>query len=181
MLLVRLFMLLIAGAIIALGLFMLQNGSQKEMLSFFIAYFSSSLVLLVSFQNYRSIVQKGIAAKSVVDNRDTIEKIDDPYELYDDASVAYDNEVSMKEIIKEEKRAFKKQKGTLKERVKNSLYAFRFSRVLSYLLLVLGFFYLIKHNALVIGYYLSALIIPITVVIIYLFGVGIKIDGEEKS
>ena len=181
MLFFRLFMLFIAVALVATGLLMIK-ATHEEMMSFLVAYTSSAIVLLASFRNYNNMVNRGVEAKSfVVDNRDTVERIDDPFDLYSEENREYDSEASLKEIIKAEKRALKKGKGSLKKRAKNSLNAFRPLRLLSYLILVLGFFYLLKHKSLVLSYYLSALIIPIVIVIFYLFIVGAQIEVEEEN
>ena len=181
MLFFRLFMLLIAVALVATGLLMIK-ATHEEMMSFLVAYTSSAIVLLASFRNYNNMVKRGIEAKSfVVDNRDTVERIDDPFDLYSEEERESESEASLKEIIKAEKKALKKGKGSLKKRAKDSLYAFRPLRMLSYLILVFGFFYLLKHKSLVLSYYLSALIIPIVIVIFYLFIVGAQIEVEEEN
>ena len=181
MLFFRLFMLLVAVALVATGLLMIESA-KEEMMSFLVAYSSSAIVLLASFRNYNSMVKRGVAAKSfVVDNCDTVERIDDPFDLYSEENREYDSEASLKEIIKAQKRALKKGKASLKERAINSLNAFRPLRLLSYLILVLGFFYLLKQKSLVLSYYLSALIIPILIVIFYLFIVGVHIEVEEEN
>ena len=181
MLHIRLLMLLIAGALIAWGILLLYTNN-NAMVSFFVAYFSSLFVLLSSFRNYQNMVQRGIAAKSLqVDNRDTVEKIDDPYDLYSEQEIEYDSKAPLKEIIKEEKRLLKKEKGSYKEIAKNTLYAFRFTRLLSYFVVVIGFLYLLKNNMLVLSYYLSALIIPFFIVVLYLFIIGVRVEEEETN
>jgi hypothetical protein len=170
----RLVLLLLSIALIAGGLLYINSGS-NEMLSFLIAYISSAIVVLVSFKNYQSMVDKRIESEAVgFDDRDMVDKLDDPYDLYSEESQESAGNVNIKEVIKEEKRALKKQKGSLKQLFKNSLYAFKFSRLFAYLLVVLGFFYLLREKVMVLGFYLSALIVPIIVVVLYLFIVNAK-------
>ncbi len=181
MLLIRLLMLLIAGALIAWGVLLLY-AKEDAMMSFFVAYFSSLVVLLASFRNYQNMVQRGVAAKSVqAVDRDITEKIDDPYALYSEEEGEYDTKTPLKVIIKEEKRLLKKERGSYKEIAKNTLYAFRFSRLLSYLVVVIGFFYLLKNKMLVLSYYLSALVIPFFIVVLYLFIIGVKAKEEGEN
>ncbi len=181
MLFFRLIMLLISGVIVGIGIVLLYGG-REEMISFLIAYISSAVVLLISFRNYKRVVQRGVEAKSmVVDNRDSIERIDDPFDLYSKENREFESEASLREIIKAQKRALKRGRGSLKERVESTLYAFSPLRLFSYFLLIFGFLYLLKHKSLVLSYYLSALIIPVILVIFYLFIVGAQIEIEEEN
>ena len=179
MLLLRLMMLLTAVALIFGGLLFLKS-SNSEFISFLVAYFTSSLVLIISFKNYQSVVAKGVENEVIVDSRDTIERLDDPLDLYSEDEPTYDKDTPVKEIIKQEKKALRKQKGSFKKVIKNSFYAFKLSRIVGYLALVAGFFYLLNRKMLAVNYYLSALIIPIVVVVIYLFIVNLQLYKEEK-
>ena len=55
---------------------------------------------------YRKMVDNQVASKSVDEQRDLLDKIEDPYELYDDEPLneAPVEELDLKAIVKEEKK-----------------------------------------------------------------------------
>ncbi len=124
------------------------------MISFAIALLSTALVLFASRKSYQSYVQKGVDAKLNIDggDRDAIDKIDDPFDLYSDDIVAEDQ--SEKEIVKEEKKkhSILKQK---KEIFKSLPANFSILRLISYGVLIAGFIYLKESGNLSIPLYLT--------------------------
>ena len=180
MLYIRLLLLLVSVALIAGGLLYI-NTTKGAMVSFLVAYFSSATVLMASFKNYQDMVAANLKNGAFnSDDRDIVEKIDDPYDLYSKEEETDSKDINIKEIIKEEKRALKAQRGSLKSLLKNSIYAFRFSRLLAYGVVVLGFFYLLKSKMMVLGYYLAALALPIIVVVFYLMVINRKNISEAE-
>ncbi len=101
------------------------------------------------------------------DDRDTISKLEDPYNLYSEDE-EYDESLSLKEAIKEEKKLLKKNRRDFKSFVKDSSRAFSFLRLGAYAIFVFGFFYLLKGNLLSFPFYLATIIIPNVIVVVYL-------------
>jgi len=165
---IRLTLLYISIAMVGGGL--LYIFSTKDALySFLVAFSTSAIVVLASFKNYKDMVEKRVALsnKEEFDDRDTIDKIDDPYNLYDEVPEIDENK-SLKDIIKEEKAELKKSKRAIKDVVKDSARAFNYIRLLAYAVLVFGFFILLKSNNLNMLYYLVTLVLPNLVAVLFL-------------
>ncbi len=142
--------------------------SKNILLNIIIAFVSSSLVVLASFKNYSDMVNKRLALNDTIaeiDDRDLIDKIEDPHNLYDSDE---NKKLDLKEAIKQEKELMKKNRRSLKEVTKDSAKAFSFIRVFAYALFIAGFFYLLDRSILNLKYYLPTLIIPNIIAIIYL-------------
>jgi len=125
------------------------------LISFIIAFFFSALVIFASRKSYQQYVEKSLESGNYGgDGRDSIDKIDDPFDLYSDEVV--DSNKSEKEIFKEEKRrvSILKQK---KEILKALPVNFSILRLASYTLLVFGFIYLQESGNLNITLYLSGI------------------------
>jgi hypothetical protein len=92
------------------------------------------------------MVKKKVASKEYEDEKDPLERIDDPYDLYDEEiNEAPIEELDIKQIIKDEK---KKIKTFSFDSIKyGSGGSFSIVRLFGYLFLVLGFIAL-KNNAL---------------------------------
>jgi len=138
-------------------------ASKAELLSFIIAFATSSIVVLASFKNYKNIVLKRLETMQAqeADSRDTIDKLEDPYGVFDDEEEPITD-------IKELKEQLKKEKRGKKEVAKDSLSAFTPLRIFAYIILVVGFFYLLKSGNLDLKYYIPTLIIPNITSVIYL-------------
>jgi len=167
---VRLIMLLLSILLIVSGLIYI-NGGHSSLYSFIVAYVTSSIIVLSSFKSYQIMVNRRLDIDSNIlefDDRDSIDKIDDPYGLFDDSSEETDSNISLKEAIKEEKKILKKSRRGLKRGLKDSAFAFNPLRLVAYGIFVLGFFWLLNSNSLSIIYYLIAIAIPNIVIVIYL-------------
>ena len=149
-------------------IFCLLSGNRIWFINSQIGFITSSLVMIASIISYRNMVKSRVDAGIVVsvDNRDTIEKIEDPYDLYSQ-DVVEDNK-PMSEIVKEEKAKLKKNRRSIWQVTKDSKPALSFYRLGAYTLLILGFFYLNNTHKLDITSYLFALSIPPIIVIITL-------------
>ncbi len=161
-------MLLMSFLLIGAGLLYI-NASSAVFQTFIVAFITSSIIVLASFKSYKNMVIKRLEADAIpanIDDQDAIDKIDDPYNLYDEDNI--DENLSLKEIIKEEKKLLKKSRVGIKESVKNSAMSLSFLRVGAYLLFVLGFFYLLHSKNLSIICYLATIAIPSVIVIVYL-------------
>ncbi len=166
---IRLVMLLASFFLIGAGLIYI-FASKEGLFSFIVAYITSSIVILASFKSYKNIVNSRLEANASVaefDDRDTISKIEDPFNLYDQEEQISEN-LNIKEIIKEEKKLLKKNRRSVKDSIKDSVIAFNPTRLLAYVLLVFGFFGLLRSGNLSIIFYLATLIIPNIIIIVYL-------------
>jgi len=166
----RLILIYIGVLLIATSLLFLVLP-KEDLLNIIVAFVSSSLVVLASFKNYQDMVYKRLSLQDEVaeiDNRDVIDKLEDPYNLYDEEEISQD--LDLKETIKKEKELAKKNRRPLKEVAKDSAKAFSFIRIFAYALLVAGFFYLLNNQILNLKYYLPTLIIPNIIAVIYLLG-----------
>lgn len=127
-----------------------------------IAFLSSSLIMLASMQSHKNMVSNALTVGAVGDDdRDTLDKLEDPYGLYD-------------EDDKEERGNLKKQSRSVWETTKDAKASFSFYRLSAYALLVLGFFYLNGNDVLELIPYLSFLGIPLFVVVYTL------VDNNDK-
>lgn len=115
-----------------------------------VAFFSAFFVLLGSMYSYAKLVQQRVEGYGGGEERDAIEKIDDPFDLYDETETgdktADAEAVDLKAVIKEEKQRLKAAggAGNIKKTAPAmvSLY-----RLVPYGILVLGFIGL-KNNGL---------------------------------
>jgi len=133
-----------------------------------IGFISSSLVMAASIISYQNMVNSRVDAGIVVaeDNRDTIEKIEDPYDLYSEDEPR--DEKSMQDVVKEERERVKKNRRSVWQVTKDSRAALSFYRLGAYALLIMGFFYLDNNEIMNIPAYLTALALPPVIVVITL-------------
>ncbi|HFU75377.1 MAG TPA: hypothetical protein ENK99_03755 [Campylobacterales bacterium] len=149
-------------------IFCLLSGNRIWLINSQIGFITSSLVMIASIISYRNMVKSRVDTGIVVgvDNRDTIEKIEDPYDLYNQDVSEDDKPIS--EIVKEEKEKLKKNRRSIWQVAKDSKASLSFYRLGAYSLLILGFFYLNNNHKLDITSYLFALLIPPVIIIITL-------------
>lgn len=132
-----------------------------------VAFFSSSLIMLASMQSHKNMVSKALKAGAVTDDgRDTLDKLEDPYDLYDE-QVHEENKEEKKlvDVVKEERANLKKSRRSIWETSKDAKASFSFYRLGAYCLLVLGFFYLNSRELLLLIPYLTFLAIPLFIVV----------------
>lgn len=132
-----------------------------------IAYFSSSLVMFASMLSYKKMVENRVEMGMVIqdDNRDDIDKLEDPYDLYSEDVEVPNEDVDLKEAVKEEKLKMKANRRTVGQTIKDTKAALSFYRIFAYLVLVVGFLYLNRHGMLEIFPYIISLSIPIIVLV----------------
>ena len=149
-------------------IFCFLSGERQWLISSQVGFITSALVIFASLVSYRNMVQSRLGKGIVVaeDNRDTIDKIEDPYDIFSEEEVSEnDKEKPMKEIVQEEKERLKRSKRSIWKMTRDSRAALSFYRLGAYGLLVLGFFYLNNNGNLHIASYLSALAIPPIIVV----------------
>jgi hypothetical protein len=131
-----------------------------------IGFISSALVLGASMFSYGQMVYSRLESGTAVpdDERDEIDKREDPYDLYgEDAPV--DETQQLKEAIKEEKQRMKQNRRSALQTLKDSRASLSLLRLGAYLLLFVGCFYLSKSQMLHIPSYLFSLALPIVIII----------------
>lgn len=142
-------------------IFIIYFYSLKIFLNVEIAFLSAFLIILGSSFAYRKMVHSKIDTNQYEDERDLLDRIDDPYELYDnkEPNQTPAQELDFKQIVKEEKAKIKTFS------LKNVKYGLRGSssmiRIVPYLFLILGFIALKNNGLLELTYYLPSLLIGI--------------------
>ena len=115
-----------------------------------IAFLSAFSIILLSFLSYVKNINKQIKALGdIVDDRDYIDELDDPYELYDSDKEDKDGKKS-------------KVKISMKNLAKSKGAAFSLFRILGYIILIGGFFLLLKMESFqIVPYLVGISIIPL--------------------
>lgn len=137
--------LLLAKLIFALVLFI--QGYWYWLLNFELAFFASLFIILGSFSGYKRMIQRRMDAGEGLDQT-MLEKIEDPYDLYEEESLHSEEEPDLKEVIKEEKKRLKQNKETFKKTVKSTTGILSPWRFVPYLFLVLSFIALNNNHIL---------------------------------
>jgi hypothetical protein len=165
---------------IGIIIFCLLSGNRVWLLNSQIAFVSSSLIMFASIISYSNMVQARLDMGMVVadDNRDTtLDKIEDPFDLYsedkkslpkEELKKELKEEKSLKEVVVEEKKNLKKNRRSIWQTAKDSKAALSFYRLGAYAVLIFGFFYLNNNKILDISSYLFALALPPVIVVIML-------------
>ncbi len=128
-----------------------------------IAFLSSLFIILGSSLAYRKMVHQEIEAQNITDERDFLDTLEDPHELYDDIPIneAPAEELDLKAIVQEERKKIKTL--NLKDMKNSSKAGFSLFRLVPYLFLVLGFIALKNNELLEITIYLPSLLVGIVV------------------
>jgi hypothetical protein len=103
------------------------------------------------------------------DSKDVIDKLEDPYDLYSE-EVIEEEAKPLTEVVKEERQKLKANRRSLGETLKDTKAALSIYRLGAYVVLILGFLYLNRHELLHIPSYILALSVPMLVVVYILLG-----------
>jgi len=162
---------------ITLALYAIFIGRGEWLVNSQIAFFSSTLIVLASMLSYRAMVQNGLAVGAIPDDeRDTLDKLEDPYDLYDEFKPQEgEKEKTLVEVVKEERKNLKKSQRSFWEATKDSKASLSIYRLLAYGILVLGFFYLNSNKLLEMTPFLISLGIPPLIIVFSLLQ-----NKEEK-
>jgi len=128
-----------------------------------VAFLSAFFVIVGSAFAYKRMVDSQVASGHYEEKRDTLDTIEDPYELYDDEPIndAPYEELDLKAIVKEERAKIKTfNTQSLKHGARGSVSAFR---LVPYAFLIVGFIALKNNNILELTYYLPSLFVGIVV------------------
>ena len=138
----------------------------KVLYSTQIGYITSTFVMIASIFSYRRMVNARVKHNIVTmdDSKDTIDKLEDPYDLYseDAEEIA---EKSLAETVKEEKKKLKENRRTVYQTIKDTKAALSIYRLTAYALLIIGFLYLNRQQLLDIPSYIIALGIPSVILV----------------
>ncbi len=136
-----------------------------------LSFLSSALVTLASYFSYKRLIEKRIALEAEsYDDRDEMDKIDDPYDLYSE-EIVEDESKDFKEVIKEERAKVTSIKQTGVNLAKTAAGAFSPFRLGSYLFLFMAFLYLVNNHLFSIWAYVSGLfVVPFGVLLYALIG-----------
>jgi hypothetical protein len=127
--------------------------SYQSFLNAQVAFLSSLFIFLGSMYSYKRLVDQRVPNEPVIeDERDELDKIDDPHALYEEVKESEQSVEELKAVLKEEK---KQMKG---DNIKNTLSSSKATaslyRLLPYLFLVFGFIALKNNHNLSIMLYL---------------------------
>ena len=130
-----------------------------------LAFLSSLLVTLASYFSYKRVVEKRIALENEhYDDRDALEKIDDPFDLYSKEVV--DEAKDFQEVIKEERAKVTSLKQTASNLAKTAGGVFSPFRLGAYLFLFVAFLYLVNNQLFYVWAYVSGLfVVPLSMLI----------------
>ena len=130
-----------------------------------IGYISATMVMIASIISYRRMVHARVKEQIITmdDSRDTIDKLEDPYDLYSEDVVDEEQEFSV--TVKEEKKKLKQKRRSLYETLRDTIAALSVYRLSSYALLIIGFMYLNRQQLLHIPAYIIALGIPSVILV----------------
>lgn len=149
---------------IAIILLCLTIGENNWLYSTQISFWSSSLVIGASMLSYQRVVFRSLENGAAIpdDDRDMLDKMEDPYNLYgEDEPIESTDSSESAEFQEKTKPAHR----TTLEALKNSKGALSFYRLGSYILLFIGFFYLSSNEILHIPSYLISLALPIIIIV----------------
>ena len=138
-------------------------------------FISASLVMLASMKSYKRMVDARVehGIITVDDSKDVIDQLEDPYDLYSEEVIEVE-EKPLGDVIKEERQKSKASRRSLGETLRDTKAALSLNRIGAYIVLILGFLYLNRHELLHIPSYILALSVPMLVVVFVL------ISNKEK-
>jgi len=123
------------------------------MVSFLVAMISSMLIVTGSLYSYRNMIQSRVEDVDVEDLKDSIDMMDDPYDLYEEER---ESEITdIKQMIKEEKA--RQKSNIIENTTKNASAMVSVYRLIPYAFLILGFIGLENSHSLEIWPYLVGL------------------------
>jgi len=128
-----------------------------------IAFLSSFFIILGSTYAYKKMIETQVKRENISEEREILDTIEDPYELYDDTPINETpaDELDLKAIVKDEKKKIKIL--NIKDIKKGSRATVSLFRLLPYIFLILGFIALKNNELLDIAIYLPALLVGIVV------------------
>lgn len=133
--------------------------SPEAYVNFAVAMSATTLIVMGSLYSYRNMIERRVADVDLDDNKDIIDMMDDPYDLYEEER---EQEVAdIKQMIKEEKA--RQRKNIVQNTAKNASAWVSMYRLIPYAFLILGFIALQNNGVLLELPYLIGLAVGIPV------------------
>ncbi len=158
---------------IALAIFAIVVYDSLWLLNTQVAFLGSLFVILASFLSYRKNVQNRLSNfqntddKILSDDRDKVDEIDDPFDLYSEYEEVPQEELTtekIKEIIQDEKSKIKK--NSFKNTIFSATGFISIYRIAGYAFLIFGFFALNNNKIfLPIPFLIGLGVVPISVLV----------------
>ncbi len=158
---------------IALAIFAIVIYDSLWLLNTQVAFLGSLFVILASFLSYRKNVQNRLSnfqnsdQKILSDDRDKVDEIDDPFDLYSEYEEVPAEELTtekIKEIIQDEKSKIKK--NSFKNTIFSATGFISIYRIAGYAFLIFGFFALNNNKIfLPIPFLIGLGVVPISVLV----------------
>ena len=126
------------------------------LLNFELAFFAAALVVFSSYQGYKKMIMHSVANDAILDIKDPLDQIEDPYDLYDEEEEGQES-MDQKEIKK------KLKKDGLKKMIKTAAGHTSWKRIGSYIVLIFVFMGLNNNNMLHIASFLLGLTLGLVV------------------
>ena len=145
-------------------------GTQSWVYSTQIGFISSTLVMIASIMSYRRMVNTRVEHGIITmdDSKDTIDKLEDPFDLYSEEDIVNQEEEDLLSVVKDERKKLKENRRSLAQTLKDTKAALSVYRLGAYVILILGFMYLNRHTLLHIPTYLLALSLPPVIIVLLL-------------
>jgi len=125
-----------------------------------LSFLSAFFIILGSMFSYKKMIANKIKNRSIVQTKDDYEKLNDPFELYDEEE-GDAGQVDIKNIIKEEKKRLKAD--NYKNLKLSSGASFSMFRIVPYIFLVIVFILLSHSHRLMLEIFLPFLAVGIAV------------------
>lgn len=131
-----------------------------------IGYITSTLVMVASILSYRRMVNARVEHNIITmdDSKDVIDELEDPYDLYSEDAIE-EEEKDFVETVKEEKKKLRENRRSVYQTIKDTKAALSIYRMGAYVVLILGFLYLNRHDLLHIPSYIISLGIPSVILV----------------
>ncbi len=133
--------------------------SYNFFLSSQIAYLSGFFIILGSTFSYKKMIEKKIRTQQIINDKNELDKIDDPFDLFGKEDMVDIKNINLKQTIKNEKKRIKVH--NYKNLKLTSSAVISIFRILPYIFLILGFIILSKNHHLLILPFLLFLTIGI--------------------
>ncbi len=133
-----------------------------------IGFISASLVMLASMKSYQRMVDARVEHNVITldDSKDVIDQLEDPYDLYgEDVSKEEDKDLAK---LAEEEHIKPKDGRSLAQILRDTGAALSVYRLGAYVVLILGFLYLTRHQYFHIPSYILSISIPMLVIVFML-------------
>ncbi len=142
-------------------------GGKVWILNTQIGFITSSLVMVASIISYKRMVNTRVEHGIITydDSKDTIDILEDPYDLYSEEVVESEEGDNLTKAVKDEKDTLKDNGRTLAQTLKDTKAALSTYRLFAYAMLILGFMYLNRQELLHIPSYMIALGLPPIVIV----------------